>query len=204
MNLYNALPLVFCRSGETGRRARLKILWGLPPVWVRFPPPAPASKPREAACRKRPPAQAAMKASGSRTVVVLISACVLGVGAPCRAPQFESGWELLVLGVAQDAGIPQLGCEQELCRSIRAGKRRPERVASLGLVNRSRAVSYLFDATPDMVSQLGTLNGGRPPSAVFLTHGHIGHYTGLMYLGRESLDVKGVPVYGTERMAAFL
>lgn len=29
------------RSGEIGRRARLKILWGLPPVWVRFPPPAP-------------------------------------------------------------------------------------------------------------------------------------------------------------------
>ena len=30
-----------CRSGETGRRAGLKIPWGLPPVWVRFPPPAP-------------------------------------------------------------------------------------------------------------------------------------------------------------------
>ena len=30
-----------CRSGEIGRRAGLKIPWGLPPVWVRFPPPAP-------------------------------------------------------------------------------------------------------------------------------------------------------------------
>src|SRR5262249_13999513 len=29
------------RSGETGRRAGLKIPWGLPPVRVRFPPPAP-------------------------------------------------------------------------------------------------------------------------------------------------------------------
>ena len=28
------------RSGETGRRAGLKIPWGSPPVWVRFPPPA--------------------------------------------------------------------------------------------------------------------------------------------------------------------
>src|SRR5262245_29273109 len=28
------------RSGETGRRAGLKIRWGLPPVRVRFPPPA--------------------------------------------------------------------------------------------------------------------------------------------------------------------
>lgn len=119
-------------------------------------------------------------------------------------PQAASGWELVVLGIAQDAGIPQLGCEQELCRSIREGRRKPERVASLGLVNRALGLSYLFDATPDVVSQLGTLNGGKPPSAVFLTHGHIGHYTGLMYFGRESIDAKGVPVYGTARMAEFL
>lgn len=115
-----------------------------------------------------------------------------------------SPWELVVLGIAQDAGIPQLGCEQELCRSIREGKRKPERVASLGLVNRALGVSYLFDATPDIVSQLGTLNGGKPPSAIFLTHAHMGHYTGLMYLGRESVDAKSVPVYGTERMTGYL
>jgi pyrroloquinoline quinone biosynthesis protein B len=77
-------------------------------------------------------------------------------------------------------------------------------VASIGLVNRASGVSYLFDATPDIVSQLNTLNGGHAPTAIFLTHGHIGHYTGLMYLGRESIDAKGVPVYGTERMSAYL
>jgi pyrroloquinoline quinone biosynthesis protein B len=132
----------------------------------------------------------------------------LAVGASLAAarvhPQTPGGWELVVLGIAQDAGIPQLGCDQELCRSIRDGKRKPERVASLGLVNRALGLSYLFDATPDVVSQLGTLNGGTPPSAVFLTHGHIGHYTGLMYFGRESIDAKGVPVYGTDRMSSFL
>jgi len=132
----------------------------------------------------------------------------LAVGASLAAArdqsQAPSGWELVVLGIAQDAGIPQLGCEQDLCRSIREGKRKPERVSSLGLVNRALGLSYLFDATPDVVSQLGTLNGGKPPSAVFLTHGHVGHYTGLMYFGRESIDAKAVPVYGTERMSAFL
>jgi len=118
--------------------------------------------------------------------------------------QQSGGWEIVVLGIAQDQGIPQLGCDQELCRSIREGKRKPERVSSLGLVNRARGISYLFDATPDMVSQLATLNGGKSPSAVFLTHGHIGHYTGLMYFGRESLDAKSVPTYGTARMVDFL
>jgi len=137
-----------------------------------------------------------------RALGAVLVAAVTATGS--SGSQTLSGWEIVVLGIAQDAGIPQLGCDQELCRSIREGKRRPERVSSLGLVNRSRGVSYLFDATPDMVSQLGSLNGGKPPAAVFLTHGHIGHYTGLMYFGRESLDAKGIPVYGTERMAAFL
>ena len=113
-------------------------------------------------------------------------------------------WQLVVLGIAQDAGIPQLGCDQELCRSIRDGKRKAERVASIGLVNRELGASYLFDATPDIVSQLGALNGGRPPNAVFLTHAHVGHYTGLMFFGRESLDARDQPVYGTARMAAYL
>ena len=137
--------------------------------------------------------------------IFLLAGCLGLVAACAQKPAGQtSDWQLVVLGIAQDAGIPQLGCDQELCRSIREGKRKPERVASLGLVNRKLGLSYLFDATPDMVSQLGTLNGGHAPTAIFLTHGHIGHYTGLMYLGRESMDAKSVPVYGTARMNSFL
>lgn len=140
-----------------------------------------------------------------RRAVLVAFVSALGTLVCARPPTSASSvWKIVVLGIAQDAGIPQLGCDQELCRSIREGKRKPERVASLGLINRDLGVSYLFDATPDMVSQLGTLNGGHAPTAIFLTHGHIGHYTGLMYLGRESMDAKSVPVYGTERMSAFL
>ena len=139
-----------------------------------------------------------------RRSLVALGLGVASFAGPASLGSQTSPWEIVVLGVAQDAGIPHLGCEEALCRSIREGKRKPERVSSIGLVNRTLGVSYLFDATPDIVSQLGTLNGGRSPSAVFLTHAHIGHYTGLMYFGRESLDAKGVPVHGTERMAAFL
>ena len=138
-------------------------------------------------------------------LALVIGTSVLALAAAqTPAPAPASGWELVVLGIAQDAGIPQLGCDQPLCKSIRDGKRKPERVASLGLVNRALRRSYVFDATPDLVSQLGTLNGGDPPSAIFLTHAHIGHYTGLMYLGRESLDTRNVPVYATQRMATYL
>jgi pyrroloquinoline quinone biosynthesis protein B len=113
-------------------------------------------------------------------------------------------WELVVLGIAQDAGIPHLGCQQPLCASIRSGSRRAERVSSLGLRDRRSGRAYLFDATPDLPAQVHHLTGGRPPDGVFLTHAHVGHYTGLMYFGRESIGARGVPVYATPRMLEFL
>jgi pyrroloquinoline quinone biosynthesis protein B len=119
-------------------------------------------------------------------------------------PAQSSDWELVVLGIAQDAGIPHLNCQQPLCTAIRAGKRRAEKVSSLGLVDRASGRAYLFDATPDFTAQVHALTGGRPPDGIFLTHAHIGHYTGLMYLGRESIGARGVPVYATIRLMQFL
>src|SRR4029079_8678596 len=70
---------------------------------------------------------------------------------------------------------------------------------------------YLIDATPDIAAQVESLNDGRtvanprrPVDGILLTHAHIGHYTGLMYLGREALGADRVPVLATSRMAAFL
>jgi pyrroloquinoline quinone biosynthesis protein B len=119
-------------------------------------------------------------------------------------PVPPADWQLVVLGVAQDAGIPQLNCQQPLCVSIRAGKRHAERVSSLGLIDRSSGRAFLFDATPDFNAQVHALTGGRPPDGIFLTHAHIGHYTGLMYLGRESINARGVPVYATDKLLEFL
>lgn len=68
---------------------------------------------------------------------------------------------------------------------------------------------FLIDATPDLPSQLESLQPERPAGrplvdGILLTHAHIGHYAGLMYLGREALGASGVPVYATPRMARFL
>ncbi len=132
-------------------------------------------------------------------MIAVLAAALL---ATAQAP--ASDWEIVVLGIAQDAGIPHLGCQKPPCTLIRAGKRKPEKVSCLGLRNKATNASYLFDATPDIVAQLGTLNGGKVPDGVFLTHGHMGHYTGLVYFGRESVDAKRVPVFGSKRMGAFL
>ena len=42
------------------------------------------------------------------------------------------------------------------------------------------------------------------PDGIFLTHAHIGHYTGLMYLGKEAMNSSNVPVYAMPRMKTFL
>ena len=42
------------------------------------------------------------------------------------------------------------------------------------------------------------------PNGIFLTHAHMGHYTGLMHLGREALGADGMPVFTMPRMNSFL
>ena len=39
---------------------------------------------------------------------------------------------------------------------------------------------------------------------IFLTHAHIGHYTGLMYLGKEAANTKNIPVFAMPKMSSFI
>ncbi len=143
---------------------------------------------------------------GLVVVLAVFLACHLVAGQGLKPAPASGGedWQVVILGIAQDGGIPQLGCVRPICQEIRSGKRPAEKVSSLGLVNRRTGDAYVFDATPDLPAQLERLTGGRAPTGIFLTHAHIGHYTGLMFLGRESVNASRVPVFATERMGAFL
>jgi pyrroloquinoline quinone biosynthesis protein B len=116
----------------------------------------------------------------------------------------------VVLGIAQDGGLPHIGCVQEACARARRDPRRRQRVACLGLVDETSGRRFLVDATPDLASQIESLNAGRsverrrPVDGILLTHAHVGHYAGLVYLGREALGADAVPVLATPRMAGFL
>jgi len=114
-----------------------------------------------------------------------------------------------VLGIAQDAGYPQANCYQPHC--IRAWEDPALRrlTSSIAVVNTASKNKYLFDATPDIREQLYQLNKSAPDGeftlgGVFLTHAHIGHYTGLMHLGYEASGSSNVPVYAMPRMVEFL
>jgi pyrroloquinoline quinone biosynthesis protein B len=110
--------------------------------------------------------------------------------------------EAVVLGIAQDGGVPHLGCRQKLCVEARRDPAKRRLVASLGVVDHAAGRRFLVDATPDFPAQVERLGG--LPDAILLTHAHIGHYLGLAQLGREVLGAKRVPVYCTARMADFL
>lgn len=128
---------------------------------------------------------------------------LLAVGAPAESPPPR----IVVLGVAQDGGLPHIGCKKSCCRDAYRGEAPGARVASLGLVDEASGRYWLFDATPDLPRQLHRLAEELPGgelAGVFLTHAHIGHYLGLAYLGREALGAKAVPVYAMPRMQTFL
>lgn len=118
------------------------------------------------------------------------------------------GQQLVVLGVAQDGGYPQIGATPEFA-AVALGQRTRQKVVALGLVDEPAQQKFLLEATPDMPEQLYALNEFLPtpgtlPTGIFLTHGHMGHYTGLLHLGREALGASQVPVYAMPRMAGFL
>jgi pyrroloquinoline quinone biosynthesis protein B len=110
--------------------------------------------------------------------------------------------EAVVLGIAQDGGVPHLGCLQKLCVEARRDRSKRRLVASLGLVDDRAGKRFLIDATPDFAEQVERL--GRLPDGILLTHAHIGHYLGLAQLGREVANTREMRVYCTPSMARFL
>jgi pyrroloquinoline quinone biosynthesis protein B len=116
---------------------------------------------------------------------------------------------ITVLGIAQDGGYPHIGCQKKCCTNYYNGKNDRKSVVSLGLIDTKEKQKWLFEATPDMHTQLADLENNHLKTStiidgVFLTHAHIGHYTGLMYFGREALGKKDIPVYAMPKMKAFL
>ncbi len=93
------------------------------------------------------------------------------------------GPHVLVLGVAQDGGHPQPGCTRSCCSG-------PDVVHHLttcvAVIDGDQG--WLLDAGPDFRHHLAGLGrAGAELAGILLTHGHIGHYTGLMMLGREGM-----------------
>lgn len=126
-----------------------------------------------------------------------------------NTPTSTTNQYIVVLGTAQDGGFPHIGCQRECCTNFYEGKAAKQKVVSLGLVDKEANKKFIFEATPDMTTQLDDLERNHLKNekivdGVFVTHAHIGHYAGLMYFGREALGKKDIPVYTMPEMMKFL
>lgn len=124
------------------------------------------------------------------------------------------------MGTAQDGGVPQINCFKDHCARVRSGAASAPRVACLGLVDHAAGKRFVIDATPDFARQVGALlapqgtplpqvDGATVPlhehlHGVLLTHAHIGHYAGLVHLGKEVAAPRGLPLWASAKMGEFL
>lgn len=124
-----------------------------------------------------------------------------------KAPEFSF---IMVLGVAQDGGYPHMGCQKNCCKMAWKDEKLRRSVVSLALVDLKTKKWWLFEATPDIKAQLQDFRKRTKeaypylPEGVFLTHAHIGHYTGLMEFGREVMATRNLNVYVLPKFKAFL
>jgi pyrroloquinoline quinone biosynthesis protein B len=125
---------------------------------------------------------------------------------------------VVVLGTAQDGGYPQAGCRKACCAEAWSNIDLRRYVSCLAIVDPDSRESWLLDCTPDFRDQLQLLNrtaawdpravgaseNDLKLSGILPTHAHVGHYAGLIHLGREVMGAKQVPLFAMPRMKFFL
>ena len=142
-------------------------------------------------------------------VLVALLIGLISLAATAESAADETRPYILVLGVAQDAGYPQTNCYRPHCMRAWQNPALKRLTSSIAVIDSAHGSKYLFDATPDMRDQLYRLHLEAPDQShslggVFLTHGHMGHYTGLMHFGREAVGAKEIRVFVMPRMRAYL
>ena len=147
-----------------------------------------------------------------RSLFVLICLMILPAcsesGASGQSEKLETPY-IYILGVAQDAGYPQMLCFKPHCKAGWEDANKRRTAVSLAVISPQENETLLFEAAPQITDQFYRLNNeapiaSNPIAGVFLTHAHMGHYTGLMFFGFEAANAKDLPVYAMPRMKNYL
>lgn len=108
-----------------------------------------------------------------------------------------------ILGIAQDAGIPQCGCTKKCCKLKWKSTIDRRKVTSIGIIDRYNGKSWMIDATPDFKDQwhiLSKCQSNNQVDGVFLTHGHVGHFTGLINLEKAVMNSHHFKVWAMPKL----
>jgi pyrroloquinoline quinone biosynthesis protein B len=142
-------------------------------------------------------------------IALLMSIMLIGCNSQTQKKEIKFDHvSLKVLGTIQDGGIPHLGCNKKCCEEYFLNQTQRIGVSSLGISNLKNNKNYLIDATPDINFQLkkliGNENISKKLNGIFITHAHMGHYSGLLNLGRESFSSSLVPLFVMPKMHEFI
>ena len=142
-------------------------------------------------------------------IALLMSIMLIGCNSQTQKKEIKFDHvSLKVLGTIQDGGIPHLGCNKKCCEEYFLNQTQRIGVSSLGISNLKNNKNYLIDATPDINFQLkkliGNENISKKLNGIFITHAHMGHYSGLLNLGRESFSSSWVPLFVMPKMHEFI
>lgn len=99
--------------------------------------------------------------------------------------------EVILLGSAQDGGVPQPGCSASCCVEVQ-----PRLPVSLGVCK--DGINHLIEATRCLQEQL--VIWGKQPDEIWLTHAHLGHVDGLGLFGKEVMNVDKLPLNLSQSM----
>ncbi len=117
---------------------------------------------------------------------------------------------IIVLGITQDGGYPHLGCQKLCCSKAWSSNKLRKTITSIALVDPIQKKWWLFEATPNIKDQLQSFKKQTQnlypylPEGIFITHAHIGHYSGLMEFGREVMGTSKLKVYTLPKLKSFL
>ena len=114
--------------------------------------------------------------------------------------------KIIILGTVQDGGIPHFTCNCNNCSHFNETKNF-RFVSSIGILGKTK--SLMIDATPDLPKQFNLFRKHLEKdnykfNGVLITHIHIGHYTGQIYIGRESASTNNFPLFTTKENLQFL
>ena len=99
--------------------------------------------------------------------------------------------KVTLLGIAQDGGRPQAGCNKSCCDSIQ--RDHWSYPVSLGIVG-DDGKGHLIEASRHLTDQL-EIWGHNEISDVWLTHAHLGHVDGLGLFGKETMGKIGLNLH---------
>ena len=108
--------------------------------------------------------------------------------------------KITLLGNAQDAGRPQVGCNRKCCKEAFKNSLLVRNPVSLGLHGDKFGI---VETTKSLTNQLQMVENPEL-SEIWLTHAHLGHIEGLGQFGREALNSRKIKLRCSQSVREYI